>query len=226
MAESDARKKWLAENRDRLNAYHREWSKKNRDKIRGYVAATDPAKKKAWDKKKGRKYRAAHPEKVRMWARKNQAKLRAERPEVARARLRAWKLANPEKVKALDARYMARHGEAVRAKARKRVAANREKYAATSRRWRKENPEKHAMKHQRRRAAIRGASGNGITGVQWKDMKNSYLGLCAYCSESSDNLQLDHIDPLSRGGAHDLSNAAPACPRCNQSKSNTPLLVW
>lgn len=43
---------------------------------------------------------------------------------------------------------------------------------------------------------------------------------CQYCGIAGGSLQCDHILPVSRGGASDLSNLATACKRCNLIKYN------
>lgn len=50
---------------------------------------------------------------------------------------------------------------------------------------------------------------------------------CAYCGEKpADQLQPDHVIPLSRGGPNVLSNILPACAPCNGSKSDKTLVEW
>lgn len=44
-------------------------------------------------------------------------------------------------------------------------------------------------------------------------------GRCVYCG-STDNLQLDHIIPFSKGGATTLENLQLLCQKCNLDKSN------
>lgn len=44
-------------------------------------------------------------------------------------------------------------------------------------------------------------------------------GRCVYCG-STENLQLDHIIPFSRGGATTLENMQLLCQKCNLEKSN------
>lgn len=46
-------------------------------------------------------------------------------------------------------------------------------------------------------------------------------GVCHYCKGhfSADELTMDHIIPVARGGTSDKSNVVPACFACNQSKA-------
>ncbi|MFD6279478.1 HNH endonuclease [Streptomyces sp. NPDC060209] len=50
-------------------------------------------------------------------------------------------------------------------------------------------------------------------------------GCCVYCGRRSQTM--DHVIPLARGGADDLSNLVPACHACNNSKNDkTPAEWW
>lgn len=48
---------------------------------------------------------------------------------------------------------------------------------------------------------------------------------CAYC-DATENITIDHVVPLSRGGKHEADNLAPACYSCNASKCNRLLSEW
>ena len=45
-------------------------------------------------------------------------------------------------------------------------------------------------------------------------------GICAYCQGTfaPDELTMDHIVPLARGGRSTKGNVAPCCPACNAEK--------
>lgn len=47
---------------------------------------------------------------------------------------------------------------------------------------------------------------------------------CSYCEATGG--QVDHIDPVIRGGSDHWENLTSACPRCNQSKHAKPLLFF
>lgn len=52
----------------------------------------------------------------------------------------------------------------------------------------------------------------------WKDLLA--LGKCHYCGEifSADELTMDHVVPLSRGGKSSKGNIVPCCKPCNNDK--------
>lgn len=82
-------------------------------------------------------------------------------------------------------------------------------------RIRRAKPERKASKlaTQRRRRAGRGH----ISPDQWAWLKKAFDYRCACCLEKK-RLELDHIVPLTRDGAHHISNAQPLCRGCNASK--------
>lgn len=47
---------------------------------------------------------------------------------------------------------------------------------------------------------------------------------CAYCGKHATHL--DHVEPLSKGGADVESNIVPACASCNLSKGAKTLAEW
>lgn len=53
-------------------------------------------------------------------------------------------------------------------------------------------------------------------------------GLCSYCG-TSENITIDHMTPLHRGGSDNISNLQPACRACNADKRNmthAEYLAW
>jgi 5-methylcytosine-specific restriction endonuclease McrA len=80
-----------------------------------------------------------------------------------------------------------------------------------------------ARHHSRkRRALVRSAEIADFTAEQWEQKvaywgNRCYLNLEGICTGSVD--ELDHVKPISKGGAHMLANARPACRPCNRSKA-------
>ncbi len=46
---------------------------------------------------------------------------------------------------------------------------------------------------------------------------------CCYCGKKDVPLQIEHIQPKSKGGSNRVSNLCLACERCNQNKGNKPV---
>jgi 5-methylcytosine-specific restriction endonuclease McrA len=49
---------------------------------------------------------------------------------------------------------------------------------------------------------------------------------CAYCGATPDRLDVEHVTPLSRGGANETSNLLPTCLLCNSDKRDLTLTEW
>lgn len=186
-------------------AYLAEWCKTNRDKRRAY-----------------------------------RAKSRAKNPEAARQRCRLWRKANAERVRTYNAAQYAMDPAKHRARTAKHRATNPESARASQLLYAARYPERrraifanyrkaHRMEcrahREARRARKRSAPGRGVTASQLLEVLSGSAGLCVYCVRRK-ILEADHIEPLIRGGEHDVENLTPACRQCNSSKLDTPLLVW
>lgn len=75
------------------------------------------------------------------------------------------------------------------------------------------------------RAAVRGVL-NTLTNEEWSEILRSHDGMCAYCGSQSESLTLDHLIPVSQGGANAASNVVACCRFCNTSKSAQSLVDW
>lgn len=81
-----------------------------------------------------------------------------------------------------------------------------------------------AFAGSRRRASIAGVE-NSLTFDQIRELVERDGCLCAMCG-SVEFLQLEHIQPISRGGANSLSNVCLLCQDCNYSKGDRMPLEW
>ena len=67
-----------------------------------------------------------------------------------------------------------------------------------------------------------------MTCKQKKNKKNQllqkYESRCFWCGDhfSLEELTLDHLDPISKGGSNSLENLRLACLPCNHSRGNSP----
>jgi len=57
------------------------------------------------------------------------------------------------------------------------------------------------------------------------NLMRKYNYRCTYCG-SEENLSVDHVIPLSKGGEDYIENLVIACRKCNSSKGNKELNRW
>ena len=132
------------------------------------------------------------------------------------ARNAASYAANRERVAAQGAVYYAANRERVAARKAVYYAANRERVAARAAAYAKTHPENRAAVMARHRARKAGAAGT-FTAEQWLARLAYHGGKCFYCKTTED-IQIEHRIPLSRGGTNWPSNLVPACKSCNCKK--------
>ncbi len=68
------------------------------------------------------------------------------------------------------------------------------------------------------RRALKRGSKSRLKPKQWLAKLKEYDNRCAYCGVQDEDIQQDHIKPLSKGGHHTLANVVPACGFCNRRK--------
>ena len=101
----------------------------------------------------------------------------------------------------------------------KRYAADPQKYRDIRANYDRMHPEQHKLRGQNRRAKKRGALGKLSIGLSEKLM-TLQRGKCACCKTNLkiSKHHLDHVMPLSRGGANEDTNIQLLCPPCNLKK--------
>ena len=168
--------------------------------------------------------------------------LNPERAEKRKVRIDAWRKAHPgcmarwshgqrekdpERTRAATKRYADKHVEEHRARSRASYMRNREVVLARTRARQKDNPEIIAGYGAKHRALIAGSI-IGATAAQKAEIAEIYRRAhddskvrCYLCGKliPKGHRHVDHIQPLSKGGAHRPSNLAVACDKCNLSKN-------
>lgn len=82
--------------------------------------------------------------------------------------------------------------------------------------------ERHLINNCRNRANKYGAESLAIT---VKDARRLLDSPCNYCGTTED-IQVDHVVPLSKGGRNSIGNLAPCCASCNRSKRDMFVTQW
>jgi 5-methylcytosine-specific restriction endonuclease McrA len=134
---------------------------------------------------------------------------RAQNPEKFRNATRKWRKANPGKSCEASRRWRKQNAD----KSREMLKA-----------WHEKNPDARKRYEGARRARKKGCEAS-LTNAEWLSRLSEFQDRCAYCG-SLEKLTIDHIVPLSRGGAHTSTNVAPACLSCNTSKHTKLLAEW
>ena len=80
--------------------------------------------------------------------------------------------------------------------------------------YQRANKDKMAANASRRRAQKKG---NGVFTISNKFMKNLYNSPCVYCG-ASEEIEVDHLIPIVKGGRHSEGNLQPLCKACNNEK--------
>jgi 5-methylcytosine-specific restriction endonuclease McrA len=87
-----------------------------------------------------------------------------------------------------------------------------------AKKWNQSNKEKvrsHVSKsHNKRRVSLSGGRSYLILD---KELNRLYKSCCALCA-SVNNITIDHIIPVARGGNHSIGNLQPLCKSCNSRK--------
>jgi 5-methylcytosine-specific restriction endonuclease McrA len=137
---------------------------------------------------------------------------------------RHWAEENSTKVSAKARREREENPAQFRERRRRYSEQNPDKERARKRRWRKENPEKARAEVLRRRARKATAAIGDAVELR-RRVSGIYTEPCAHCG-TTENIHVDHIWPLSKGGAHAAYNLQALCGSCNSKKGNKlPLLL-
>lgn len=144
-----------------------------------------------------------------------QKRFRENNPERSKEIKQKWADKNPEKVIQKNARY---------------YVEKRDEILARNNRYNEAHPEKKRARTEKRRRLSKLAEGT----FSERDLKQLYEdqeGRCAYCGQSiywtiKNDVHVDHIHPLSRGGSNWPNNLALSCANCNLSKNDKTIEEW
>ena len=116
--------------------------------------------------------------------------------------------------------------ERARESSKKWSHANRSEVTARNRKWRRANPDRRRFHESARERRLHNTPIHLLpTNAQLAEWKELYGQRCCYC-ESTENLTLEHIVPISKGGFHTLENILWACRSCNSSKKDETFIIW
>ena len=175
------------------------------------------------------RYRLRHPGRARAaslrWYYKNQSrssetgkKWRKENPERALLLSLKWNREHKEKMQEINRAYYARNKERKAAEKRAYRAAHPERENETKRRWYKNNPDVARVAQMRKRLRRRKLEVGTVTSSAIAKLVMLQKGKCYWCHGPYGKFHVDHVWPLSKGGAHNDGNIVLSCVKCNLSK--------
>jgi len=157
----------------------------------------------------------------REYSRAKARRLYREDPEKYRERHREWYAENREHCIAYTAEYQRAHPERKREHDRRYARRHSAEIVKRVKRWQRENPER-TREHLRKSKAKRRGAGEART-FSREAVWERDGGRCHICGGrcDHDDWHMDHLVPLSRGGAHAPDNVAVSHPRCNRRRFNS-----
>lgn len=133
----------------------------------------------------------------------------------------AWYAANADRVREATDAWRAANADRAREATDAWRAANADRVRERNAAWQRNNPEKVAARNARRRArkaAVRHEPyDRAALFARWDHT-------CCYCDAPATDVE--HITPISKGGADALPNLTVACTPCNSSKGQKSLAEW
>ena len=129
---------------------------------------------------------------------------------------------NLEKIKNKRKKYRQDNRLLILAKHKKDYLINKEVYRKKNSEWGKNNRLKTRERTRRRRFRLQEVP---VFFISNKEFKKLYTSNCFYC-KSQNEITIDHIIPISRGGTHGIGNLVSCCKSCNSSKNNKTIMEW
>jgi 5-methylcytosine-specific restriction endonuclease McrA len=126
-------------------------------------------------------------------------------------KVKQWQKDNPDKTREHARKFYSKHKDSLQQG--KKI-------------WRENNRDRVREMKRHSQAARRARANSVSTFVVTKvDLRKIRESACAHC-DARDDIHIDHIIPLAKGGAHSIGNLQPLCAPCNQSKGSKLLAEW
>lgn len=130
-----------------------------------------------------------------------------------------WAAEQARRKREYDAAYNAINKDRKREQVLTRYYIKTDEIKARIREWQKANPDKVRAYKANTKAARRCQTEVGMTGAELAAWKAQQKKVCHWCGcACAKRYHVDHIKPLSRGGAHEARNLVISCPTCNLRK--------
>ena len=202
-----------------LNRTRKKTCKVCTNSARRELRKQNPEKYKAQDSADYKKHKTSRIEASKVYRKNNKEK--CDQTRVAHYE------ANKEKFKEKNKKYYNDNKEAILVQAKEYYNRNKEARAAYKKAY-NETPEgRLRIKNSRHKykAAVVSSSDGTVTTESLQNLSTLQEHSCYYCTSPIDTslstTHLDHFIPISKGGAHSITNIVWSCSTCNLSKNAT-----
>lgn len=125
-----------------------------------------------------------------------------------------------ESKKEYDRKRYQEKKEEIKKSARERHAENPDYGRENAKRWAAKNKGKVSAIKKNYKAKRRAKESSGVSGAELNKWISEQKKVCYWCEKAcSENYHIDHYQPLSKGGKHELYNLVVACETCNVRKN-------
>ena len=138
-----------------------------------------------------------------------------------KAYMKKYRQENAEHIKVYNIQWRHEHAEHKKAYDKAYQKNNKDKIKEHQKKWYKNNKENYYVKNRKRRALKNGATGY-YTEQDLQYIYEQQKGKCISCNKKIpyEQMTVDHIKPLSKGGSDLPYNIQLLCKSCNSSKGN------
>ena len=214
MKKRDARHRTM--NAERIKSSSKAYRQRNDDKIRAKRAENSEANsiyKKEYAKKNAEKIKAY------------KSQYYAENSDFVKAQCKKRYERDKEAILKKQKEYYEQNADIIKKRARQYREEHAEERKAAWIEYRKNNPEKVRIIGERYRSRRSNLIAD-FNFVDWTLCQFVFECRCAYCGQRSNDLEQEHVVPVSKGGHYVPSNIVPACRICNASKCAEDMNVW
>jgi len=175
-------------------------------------------------KKCVKEYKELNKEKVDLYQKEYHKKYYKDNRQVILSRMTEYYESNQDKVLSYHKEYYEKNKEELKEKQRKYIIDNRESVLEGKKVYHRNNLDKAHAARLRRKARVR-LSPHDFTSSDRNRILKDFNDSCCLSGESED-IHMDHVLPLCKGGGTVVGNIVPLSGKLNLSKNDRNLFVW
>ena len=217
-------KQYRKDNKDKISEYYKQYYESNKEQIaeqRNQYYEKNKDKILEYQKQYYEENRDKELERHKLWCEDNKDKISEQRKQ--------YYVENKEYFKVQSKQYRESNKEQIAERHKLWCEDNKDKISEYMKQY-YATPQGQvvAFNSKCRRRLRKQNQGNGINKDQWLEMMNYFNWECAYSgiTLTKENRSIDHIEPINKGGEHEIWNVVPMDKGLNSSKNDKDMLQW